>query len=421
MPIKSVKSILALFIISIYGVILMAGTAYSKTYTASEMSANPEQLTGMTVSGKRLEGVTFKNVALRNVTFKNLSLSNFTFENVVFDNCKFIDIVFYDGILQDVHFKGGLFLKNSYEIASDEMIETSKFLNVIFDATAFENASFDGISGGPIYFMNIKSVKNYEPDGAILYGNDIFVIVNNCAIKYIDFAIVRGASKIYALNSTFDSSGFVGETKATYIDNCSLLNGSSSGSSELLVIKNSVLLAQVGVHGDAYFYNNTFLHKDGPPREQTGVQGTQKNSKIYVFSDQRVEAPINFMGGTIYLRNANWVQGIMGPLRYVKHINRIDLQNVNIVGGGWWEDLHLLGGRWENVKIYPSIDITNAKLENVEGYNVTYPNGTPWTGKPAADTSIRIRNKPFDWPEIKVPTPKDLGLEWKLPVITGKP
>jgi len=408
------------FVIFIFGNIFMNDQAHARTYTAEEMSANPERLNGMTVTGDRLDNVVFKDVTLKNVTFKNIRLSKFTFTNVVFDNCKFIDICFYRGELNNVLFQGGLFAKRSKDIAADELIETSRIMNVVFDATVFDNAYFTGLRQGSLFLQNIHTTQNYSGPGGIFRGKDIFVAIRKCSIKGVKIVQTSGNSKIYAKDSFFDDSGFARTSTATYVDNCSFIGASDPGDSNTLVFINSRLLAWVETEGDVYFYNNTFLVKDGPPRLQTGVQGSDK-SRIYVLSDKRAVAPINFVNGNIFLRNLDWVHPVMVPWEGQEYIKRVDLQNVAIRDGGLWEKLHLLSGQWENVQIYPAIDIADAKIENVEGYNVTFPEGVPWIGTPASNTSIRMRNKPFDWPEIKVPTLKDLGMEWEWPVITGKP
>jgi hypothetical protein len=63
--------------------------------------------------------------------------------------------------------------------------------------------------------------------------------------------------------------------------------------------------------------------------------------------------------------------------------------------------------------------LEDAELGEIETYNLTYPDGNPWVG----DVKVKLteRDTPFDWPEIHVPTPEELGLVRDFPIITGAP
>jgi hypothetical protein len=147
------------------------------------------------------------------------------------------------------------------------------------------------------------------------------------------------------------------------------------------------------------------------------VRGSE-NTYIYIIGNGHDTIQLYALGGNITLSDATLNKPYITPT--FDAVSSLNLRNVVIREGGW-EDLVLKGGQWENVQIYPPVDITNATIENVIGYNVTFPEGNPWTGQPASNISMTMVNTPFQWEEVKVPTPEELGLIWEMPVITGAP
>jgi hypothetical protein len=56
-------------------------------------------------------------------------------------------------------------------------------------------------------------------------------------------------------------------------------------------------------------------------------------------------------------------------------------------------------------------------LENIETYNLRFPEGVPWVEdhkRPQALANFKPvfieRDRPFEWPEVHVPTAEELGL-----------
>jgi hypothetical protein len=82
------------------------------------------------------------------------------------------------------------------------------------------------------------------------------------------------------------------------------------------------------------------------------------------------------------------------------------------------------GGQWENVRIYPEIKVGDTSLGEVRMHNVTFPEGNPWRGTEEIRITPVYSATPFDWPEVHVPTPEELGLIRELeelPSVTGGP
>jgi hypothetical protein len=88
-----------------------------------------------------------------------------------------------------------------------------------------------------------------------------------------------------------------------------------------------------------------------------------------------------------------------------------NLRNVRILGGRW-HDFNLKGGHWENVELYPPIEITGAPPQfgdDVIFYKVTAPQGGPF--KEGMSFIVSTTKQPFDWPEIHVPTLEEMGID----------
>lgn len=124
-------------------------------------------------------------------------------------------------------------------------------------------------------------------------------------------------------------------------------------------------------------------------------------------------------GGTCYLYDIILEKPTIVHFEGETGLQALNLRNVTIKGGKFWQG-RIKSGQWENVKIYPEVNVENANIENIVGYNVTFPEGSPWRGK-AKNASMTVSKTPFEWPEIKVPTPEELGLIWDWPEPTGAP
>jgi uncharacterized protein YjbI with pentapeptide repeats len=403
-------------------------TEYGLTlYTPAELSVQAYRLDGATLRGGKFPGLylagrTFRNVTFRQVDLEKLQLSDCTFRNTVFDNvtinfsnfsnvifenCRFINAKFNTPKFTNVAFIGGeMTYEGEYEYAyTQTYFFYSDFTNVLFDGVRFIKTTIR-VAKGSLYFKNINSVDNIDINSGLLN-----IRIDNCNIKDNFFVTAGKNSSAYVTNSTFIKSGLQIDGPV-FIEN-STVTGTLSASN-YLVVKNCTLKAGIGGRGKWYFIDTRFVIDPQYPPSLSQFRG--RDVQIYVLGSPE---PVHLVlhEGVINLQNISLAQ-----LR-VALGNRLKLMNLKdvIIRGGNWEYMRLSGGQWENVQIYPTVDITDATIENVEGYNVTFPEGNPWTGQIAGGTPIRISDTPFTWTEIKVPTPEELGLIREWPTITGAP
>jgi hypothetical protein len=409
-------------------------------FTPQEIQANPSLLNGKTMRGGTFAGLTLKDVTLtgtkfteikleqpvfQNVTFVNaqfdtMDMRDITFTNVRFDNCTFINAHMRGGTFTDVVFKDGKF---AYRGDPDNWynptyITEIKFSNVVFDGLATNTSRMDAIKGSAT-FKNMNNMKDFGNTGSIINGRDLTLRVDNCHLEGFTFAAMFGKSTAYVTNSTFKSSGFVGGTsKVMYFENCRLLDGTLITSPETVVVKNSTVCAVFKGQGTWYLEGCKFVvHSMKSNVGSTFLGG--KKSRGFVLGSKRPALWFGMMGGVLYIFDMRLEQLEFSSTLSIDPLVAVNLRNVTIHGGDW-QDFAMKGGQCENVKIYPEVQVGNTNLGNVEMHNVTFPDGNPWRGKEAITINATTSAKPFAWPEVRVPTPEELGLKDTLPV-TEKP
>jgi hypothetical protein len=268
-----------------------------------------------------------------------------------------------------------------------------------------------GVNNCRLILKNLTESVNYSSSLAFFTGESMNVRIDNCIFKISDFSFGYG-STIYATNSTFRHSGFGPSTsEIIYIENCKLINGSSSGLPDILVIKDSIV---TGVLADprcreVYLVNNQY-----PPYEEGGrssLDGSKK-TKTYIIGNNQKDTQLSIIGGNVTIYDLDFANLLATKWR--EGVNSLNLFNVKIYGGDF-KKLILYGGQWENVEIYPPVRVPNAKIENLNVYNVSFPKGRPWVeSTPNTDIKITESSTPFQWPDIHVPTPDELGLDISL-------
>jgi hypothetical protein len=161
---------------------------------------------------------------------------------------------------------------------------------------------------------------------------------------------------------------------------------------------------------EAYFINNIY-----PTIDKNLIRATffgNDETKIFIDGGDMNDADMVITSGQVTIRNLGlknaWFTSDENPTI------SLNLKDVTINGANFL-DLELKNGQWENVKIYPSVKVQNTKIENLKVYNVTFPHGKPWVDA-SSETSIDLieSSKPFEWPEVHVPTPEELGLKIDL-------
>jgi hypothetical protein len=377
-----------------------------------QINADPSVLNGRVISGGYHTGLHIKNVTLKKTVFKDIDLRETVFENVIFEDCDFINVYSFDMKINNVLFKRGRMIKR---IGLDKNADVrSQFNsvhleNVIFDATKFDGFRIQGASRGPVWFMNITDISGIE--SSLINGRNLWIRIDNCVRKNAQFVSNHGDATIYATNSTFENSGFAGSgASVIYAQNCIFVR-SHFGNAKILVVRDSKASGPVQSRGTAYFVDNEYIG-------QISMRG-ETNSRFFVVNRQMAKGKLNLLGGEFFIYNTEILNGVLHQtFDKPPYITSFNIKNVIIREGGNWKDLILHRGQWENVQIYPPVNVENAKIEGVRAYNLTFPKGNPWTGQ-IASGKITESDAPFTWPEIHVPTPEELGLVKEYPPITG--
>ena len=386
-------------------------TTWGAITSKAELQRRIQDLNGRKVSGFIDGGLTLENVTLKGTTFIDVEARNSHFKNVTFENCTFIKVDFRESTFENVSFIGGKMayrgdIKFSYNLTN---FEGSVFSGtVLFDSVALDHVYMYGVGGkdsNNVFFKNMHNINN--GDMTTINGNDINLKVENSTCNGKLFASLFGNSTIYAINSTFTGSGFAGNAEAVYIDNCKLLDGSTGGMARTIVIKNSVVCGGLGgPHAqNIYLINNQY-----PVMKQGRANlACSENTTVFIDGQNVKNARMMIFGGRVTIKNVDFES--LGLSIDEDPIGSLNLHNVTIRKGDW-EEGTLRGGQWENVTIYPPVQVPDATIQNVKTRYLTFPQGSPWVDRNSA-TSIDIQDSPipFEWPEIKVPTPEELGIK----------
>jgi hypothetical protein len=188
------------------------------------------------------------------------------------------------------------------------------------------------------------------------------------------------------------------------------------GTAKAAVVKICVL-DDGAVFGQNVYIVDTEFAPVSSTMHRIGI-GSPNSDHVYILGS-RNPIPINFSSGNIYIYEAD----LLGPIwsRWADDKDpppTINLRNVRFFGGKM-RNIHINGGQWENVDIYPKVVISGSKnvLENIETYNLRFPEGDPWVEDPKHPQALADfkpmfieRDQPFQWPEIHVPTAEELGL-----------
>jgi uncharacterized protein YjbI with pentapeptide repeats len=380
--------------------------------TTAELNWKPELLNGLTLRNSELNDLNFENVTLKDVTFKEVNFRRPRFKNVVFENCNFEGSRFSSGVYEDVLFKGGSMQPTTSHgrIERQEFIY-SQFSNVVLDGVKIHGGKLSG-TGDLVIVKNMPDINGFGSHRPSFFsGTGNRVRIDNCIVKNTGF--VHDEGKVYITNSTFHNATMAGHPDVAYIDKCSANEGLTGA--KICVATNSDLMGGYLGGGKAYFINNKY--RDNVEKNLGFKTRGDKNTFIYIIGNGSTIIPYYALGGNVTI-----IDSELKKPYFIQNgdILSLNLRNVTIRGGEWIES-KVLGGQWENVKIYPSVDITGAVIKNVRGYNVTFPEGPPWTGNSRGQAEMIVSKTPFTWPEIHVPTPEELGLIWEEPVITGRP
>jgi uncharacterized protein YjbI with pentapeptide repeats len=388
---------------------------YGTTVTVEEIMRDPKILDGRTVTGDMEGKLCLDNISVNKTVFVNFIAKNSCFKNIIFNNCKFIKVDFKYSELENVTFnEGSMGYQGDYENKENlTNFEFSTFRGqIIFNNVKFNMVYLHSVGNQDsvckVLFKDMREINNRDRFAAI-QGCSIDLRVDNCALEGDFFGIFDENSSVYATNSTFIGSGFAGnQTNVIYIENCELLNGSIGGAPITLVIKDSTVSGALlsKYSKNAYLINNQYPETKNGLTSLIGSQGVE----IFIDGQGVKKAKMNILSGQVTIRDLELVSPKIGKV-FDYQVQSLNLKNV-ILRGPDFDGLHLKSGMWENVEIYPPARIPDTVFENLRVYNVTFPEGKPWVEATAKSKVTLIESpSPFDWPEITVPSPKDLGLE----------
>jgi len=394
----------------------------------------PGLLDNRHIKGKRLDGwkddcsdgVHWENLVIHNLTLENVEMWRAHLKNVTFVDCKFIKVDFSRSIFDNVKFIRGKIYgyskpdqprpSNDYESTFDAIYIT----RVLFDGTEFGQSVDMNFSDGIVVMRNIKADLPPKKNNWLLYGYDLQVRMDNCKVSNQAAVLLQGEKDtLYATNSRFINAELKLKGPAAWIENCELKSPTRLPQAATVVIKNSKL-SGVGVGGQdnqRYFLvGNTFIRPADPDEPTVALLPTRENTTIdnthlYLYADTEIPGRVGVDGGNIHIYGAKIGGLYMGHQNFGTHMASLNLQNVKI-GQGKWKLADVRHGKWENVEIYPPVDLNGAKFGEIIGHRVEFPRGTPWKN---GELKITNSSEPLTFDKPPVPTLEETGLAqfWK--------
>ncbi|MDR2302496.1 MAG: pentapeptide repeat-containing protein [Deltaproteobacteria bacterium] len=383
--------------------------------TAAAMAANPTGLSGKRITCDIEGDFVLENAVIKKATFANSKIWRSTIRNVTFENCAFSQTHFMSTSFENVIFKGGSvsYRPNPKYQADDTSFEDVRFINVVMDGVSLNEAYFQVTSrGGNLTLKNMTNVKNKYVS---FYIGNSKLVMENCKASGELFAVLSGKeTTAYVNNCEFRKySGIGGNCKSVYIKDSKFLNFSYVGGAVNTVIENSVLTGQIGNANiyELYLINNQ--HQPSDPKELTigrSVLQTHIDGKVFLDGKNLKEACLTIVSGSVFIRDLDCVNLILGRSDKTLIPQSLDLLNV-VVNGLIFLDLDLKSARWQNVTVKPPFEFENAKIANLQTYQVDLAQEFIAAGS-LGDNDIRITKspKPFDFPQIVVPSLEALGV-----------
>jgi hypothetical protein len=240
--------------------------------------------------------------------------------------------------------------------------------------------------------------------------------IENSTIKNCGFIFPESKKlNIYINNTTLFKSTITGNADTLFVDSCDIRGHLLSAVTG--IIKNSILY--IAMYGGKYIYfsNNKFI--DDISRPKASVLIGDEISHYFIFGDKDINYINSTGNGILHIQDAILDNFTTVSSREYVALNTLNLLNIALHNADF-AATNIMYGQWENVKIYPPAKISELNAENIHVYNVSFPEGNPWRGTPTR-FAFNVQSKPFDWPEIKIPTLEDLGVNWDWPEPTGAP
>ncbi|MDR1242648.1 MAG: pentapeptide repeat-containing protein [Deltaproteobacteria bacterium] len=385
--------------------------------SVDEINADPRILSGLNFYKGSLEGIDVQDVRIKELVLDDIQVEHSSFRNVTFEKCVFTRVKFQDCRFENVAFKDCLLRGRGYvkDRDSSTIFRHSVFKDVLFENSKMNNVVADLISGegGYVYFRNMREIKASGWNGNILSGTDLHCRVLDSDFAQVDFFIYgNNNASFYARNSNFSKVSLL--SGKTRIEQCRLRDTEISAEDITLVSDSLLDHTSMYSYKSCYYVHNRYTDSSEVKEElKEGNRVTgYDHSPVYVAHQDAAPARLGFNAGRVSAADIT----LQDPTMVNQAVDRkpplrLNLRNVRIVGGFW----HLLlidGGQWENVAIEPSVRVDETTLKNIQAYNLEFPEGDPWKKEGKFSPDITRSEQPFDWPEVRVPTPADMGLEW---------
>ncbi|MDR2387783.1 MAG: pentapeptide repeat-containing protein [Deltaproteobacteria bacterium] len=383
--------------------------------SAAAMAANPTALSGKRITCDIEGDFVLENAVIKKATFANSKIWRSTIRNVTFENCAFTQTHFMSVSFENVIFKGGSvsYRPNPRYQADDTSFEDVRFINVVMDGVALNEAYFQVSSrGGNLTLKNLTSIKNKYVS---FYIGNSQVVFDNCQASGELLAVLSGKQTTAMVkNCEFRKySGIGGNCKAVFIKDSKFLNFSYVGGGVNTVIENSVLTGQIGNANiyELYLINNQHLPSD--PKELTigrSVLQTHIDGKVYLDGKNLKKACLTIVSGSTFIRDLDCLNLILGQSDKTLIPQSLDLLNVTI-SGLIFIDLDLKSSRWQKVTLEPPIELENSKIGNLETFEVSLPREF-MAAATSGGNHIKISKSqsPFNFPPIVPPSPESLGV-----------
>ena len=368
-------------------------------------------------------GVVLEDLVIRNLTLRDVQMRGALLKNVTFVDCKFIKADFSYSTFSNVKFirgsMSGHAQPDSYE-AYETTFKDVAIDRVLFDGVYIDKSVSTGFHGGIVVLRNVTTTQTPNRSARILGGGDIQIRVDNCKIFNQGLASLAGTNNsLYVTNSVLSNADMIMDATTAWVENCDV-HGVVPAATTLVVKNNRVhditVLGRRDTGCRAFLTGNTYT---ASPADQgatirlfyTKNKTTLDTSYLYLYADAPLPCRVAVQAGNVHIYDTEIDDLALRHLSFETNATSLNLENVKIKHADW-ESADVRGGRWQNVEIYPPVDLKTARFDNILGHNVRFPQGTPWVN---GVLNIAESPTPLKFDRPPVPTLEETGLAqfWK--------
>lgn len=388
--------------------------------------------------------LTLENGTFEGIEFVKSSIQGLTIRNVIFRDCLFKESDFEEATLENVTFENCVFARfPSHYTDRNARFETIVCDNVVFSGGRLEHLRFNARRGGNVVVKNVKlrAPKDYT---MLFDGGALNLRIDNCEFDgKMTLAWTEGdyRATLHVTNSRFTvPKGTLfrcNDMKVVWLENCRFDTGSIP-TAETAVIRNCRLGTAVRQNfrdvtqrkradkewrrQTVYVENCEFpMRRDDWGREYGTIFYNQHpENDIYILGESPRQKNVNLdlSGGRMHVFDAEIQSfGIRGgdnapPVE-------LNLKNVVIDGGPWKGEYPrvdlkaaiLAGGKWEDVSVFPQVNVEGAQIRALTVHNLRFPGGDPWVNAGEnAFSAMEVSGTPLDISRPRVPTLEELGI-----------